>query len=60
MGLLLLALGFKLRESTLFSSKKMQGIRRGDLRLLLSRRERVFRYLRCIVIGIPIWYIAEF
>ena len=59
MGLGLLALRFSMFESGLFAKAAgRQGVRRGDLRLLLSSGRRFGRYLACIVIGVPVWYVV--
>ena len=64
MGLMLLILRIKMAESGIFlatqkDAKDAHGnpIRRGDLRLLFSSRARVVRFVRCILIAVPIWYV---
>lgn len=56
LGLLLLILRVKLVEPSLFV--KQQAARRGDLRLLFSTSERRRRFLRLLLIGVPIWFVA--
>ncbi len=59
LGLFLLVLRLGTLESTLFSKLKHEThVKRGDLRMLFSNRERAMKYLYCILIGIPIWYCA--
>ena len=58
MGLCLLALRVSMVESGLFHNTQKSDIRKGDLRMLFYPRERFFRYLRCILIGIPLWYVV--
>jgi putative MFS transporter len=53
LGFGLLAARFKISESTLF--EKPQGDHRGELKLLLNR-ERLPKYLACIMIGIPVYF----
>ena len=55
MGLLLLVLRISVRESQMFSTMA-DGVRRADLRLFFQRKERLVRYLSCILMGVPIWY----
>lgn len=59
MGLMLLVLRVSVSESGLFDAvRKHDHIVRGDLRLLFGSLERAVRYLNCIVIGIPIWFVV--
>lgn len=56
MGLALLVVRAKLHDSGLFRNLiPTKEAPRADLRLLL-RRDRLPRYLACILIGVPIWY----
>lgn len=57
MGLVLLALRVGTFESGLFKRIEDSEVRRGDLRLIFMDRTRFFRYLQCILIGVPIWYV---
>lgn len=57
MGLALLVLRLGAFESRLFTDMKAHVPRRGDLWLLLGDRQRALRYLGCILIGVPIWYV---
>lgn len=60
MGLVLLAARFKMMESDMFAKQHTQShahVLKGDLRLLL-KRERFFRYIRCILVGAPIYFIT--
>ena len=57
MGLVLLALRVGTFESGLFKQMEHSNVRRGDLRLLFADRTRLLRYIRCILIGVPIWYV---
>ncbi|MFN7985995.1 MAG: MFS transporter [Thermoanaerobaculia bacterium] len=57
LGLLLLATRFSLRESAMFRDLgHRDGVARGDFLSLFTSRERFFRYLRCILIGLPTWF----
>lgn len=58
LGLALLVLRVSVYESGLFEQVKASTAKRGDLLLLLRSRERFWRYLRCIIIGLPVWYVV--
>ena len=60
LGLALLILRISVHESQLFRQLEANegNVRRGDLRQLLAPRERLFRYINCILVGLPIWYIV--
>ncbi|MFW1442919.1 hypothetical protein ACEV7Z_23285, partial [Vibrio parahaemolyticus] len=57
MGLLLLLLRVSIFESGLYNQLKNQSVQRGNYMMLLNNRERFIRYLKCILIGIPAWYV---
>jgi MFS family permease len=58
MGLLLLILRVGLLESKMFSSIKEANIKRGNFLQLFEKKEIFFRYLNCILIGLPIWFVV--
>lgn len=59
MGLALLLLRVRVFESGMFSTVKKQAhIRKGDFFMLFTNWQRFSRYLSCILIGVPIWYIV--
>jgi MFS family permease len=58
MGLFLLLLRVGTIESDFFKNVKNEGhIKKGDLKLIFFNRENFIKYIHCILIGIPIWYI---
>ena len=58
MGLLLLLLRIGTIESSFFlNGKEEKHIKKGDLKLIFYKRENLLKYIHCIFIGIPIWYI---
>ncbi|CAG0980646.1 Putative niacin/nicotinamide transporter NaiP [Flavobacteriales bacterium] len=57
LGLLLLFLRIGTIESGMFKNIKKSEISKGDIRILFNNKERFFKYLNCILIGVPIWYI---
>ncbi len=60
LGLVLLATRMTMLESGMFDRLKSAGstVVRGDFTMLLNDRRRFGRYLRCILIGLPIWYVV--
>lgn len=58
MGLALLVLRVSLYESGLFSSVQNSDCRKGDLRMLVHPWPRFAKYLRCILVGMPLWFIV--
>jgi MFS family permease len=58
LGLLLLILRVKMLESGMFSQMRDDSdISRGDIRMLFTNLERFGRYMDCILIGIPLWFV---
>jgi MFS family permease len=58
MGLLLLALRISVFESGIFAKLKQTNAKRGDFRMLLNPWERFKRYMKCILIGLPSWFVV--
>lgn len=57
MGLLLLVLRVSMYESGMFHAVKESEVKKGDIRMLFRPWSRFARYARCILIGIPIWFV---
>ncbi len=57
MGIALLFLRVSVLESVMYDATKQVKVQMGNFWMLLNNRERFFRYLRCILIGLPVWYI---
>ena len=58
LGLMLLLLRSRVFESKMFTSiVEKSDIRRGDFLMFFNNRKRAILYFRCILIGIPAWYI---
>ena len=55
-GLLVLVMRIRSLESNMYLESKNASAHRGSFRFLFSSRERVLRYLACILMGVPIWY----
>lgn len=59
LGLALLALRVSVVESGMFAQVKHRaGVRRGDFVSLFTDRRRFLRYARCILIGVPSWFVV--
>jgi putative MFS transporter len=57
LGLCLLGLRIYVSESGMFSKLKESAVKRGDFLSLFSSWPQFFKYLRCILIGIPVWFV---
>ncbi|MFN8304700.1 MAG: MFS transporter [Saprospiraceae bacterium] len=57
LGLALLLLRVSVRESALFAQMAQSEVSRGNFLMFFQKKERFLRYLRCILIGLPAWYI---
>ena len=59
MGLMLLLMRIGTIESEYFKNLKSESIiKKGDLKLIFLNKSNLIKYLNCIIIGIPIWYIV--
>lgn len=58
LGLSLLLLRIGVAESGMFGTAKKENNRRGDFFSLFSNGKRLLKYARCIVIGIPLWFVV--
>ena len=57
LGLVLLVLRASVNESSLFNRVKASNIERGNFLMFFTNRKRFVRYLQCVLIGLPAWYI---
>lgn len=57
LGLFLLLVRVSVSESKMFESTHSMDVARGSLKLLISPPQRFCRYILCIVLGIPTWYV---
>ena len=58
MGLLLLFLRVGLAESGLFKEVKDSSIQRGNIFMLFNNAPRFKKYVCCILIGLPLWFVV--
>jgi MFS transporter, putative metabolite:H+ symporter len=57
MGILLLFLRVGVFDSGMYDRVKEKKVALGNFFMLINNRERFFRYLRSILIGLPVWYV---
>lgn len=57
-GIILLALRIGTFESGLYKNTTDKKIAKGKLSMIFSSRERALRYLYCLLIGLPIWFVV--
>lgn len=57
LGLSLLLLRIGVAESGMFGKTKEADVRRGDF-MSLFNKARFFKYMRCIIIGLPLWFVV--
>jgi MFS family permease len=58
LGLVLLVMRVRVFESGMFLKSKTDNVQRGNFLMLFNHRERFFRYLKCILVGLPIWFVS--
>ncbi|MBY0542978.1 MAG: MFS transporter [Sphingobacteriaceae bacterium] len=58
MGLLLLLLRVGLAESGMFKELKETAHQRGNILMLFNDKKRFKKYLYCILIGLPLWFVV--
>lgn len=58
LGLILLALRFSMFESNMFQQTSQKNVARGDLKMLFNSWGRFSKYLKCILIGVPVWFVV--
>ena len=56
MGLMLLIMRIGVYESGMYQQTAETGVRRGDFFSLFTSADRFMRYLRSILIGVPLWF----
>lgn len=58
LGFLLLALRFRVRESAMFEHNLSEDIKRGQFFALFTHKKLFSKYIKAIVIGMPLWYVV--
>src|SRR5665213_259552 len=57
-GILLLVLRIGTFESGLYKKTENKNVPKGKFTMLFANRERALRYLYCLLIGLPIWFVV--
>jgi putative MFS transporter len=57
LGLSLLLLRIGVAESGMFGKTKEENVKRGDF-FSLFQKDRFLKYIRCIIIGLPLWFVV--
>lgn len=57
MGIVLLLMRVRVHESGLFKQVQQSNVQRGNFLQFFTNRQRFGRYIRCILIGVPVWYV---
>ncbi len=58
LGVILLIMRISLLESGMYHSISNRDVPKGQFLKLFTSKERFFKYLNCILIGLPIWYVV--
>lgn len=60
LGMLLLLARVSVHESGMFEeTTKQESVKRGDFLSLFTNTTRLKKYIYCIIIGIPVWYVVS-
>ncbi|WPR71066.1 MFS transporter [Flavobacterium sp. NG2] len=58
LGILLLFMRIRINESGIFKKVAESNEKKGDFLSLFSNKKRFLKYMQCILIGIPIWFLV--
>ncbi|RTQ53636.1 MFS transporter [Hymenobacter gummosus] len=58
LGLALLLLRVGVFESGMFEQAKQHGVDRGNFFALFTNGPRLLKYLKCLLIGVPLWFVV--
>jgi putative MFS transporter len=58
LGILLLFLRISITESGMFKQVQQSEEKKGDFLSLFTNKKRFLKYLQCILIGIPLWFLV--
>jgi len=58
LGVILLIMRIKMYESGMYKAIETTSISKGNFLKLFTSGERFFKYLNCILIGLPIWFVV--
>lgn len=57
MGIVLLLMRIGVFESSMYNQMESKQVARGDISILFKDKKRMARYLYCLCIGLPIWFV---
>ncbi|MES2426899.1 MAG: MFS transporter [Bacteroidota bacterium] len=57
LGFILLLMRIQVQESTIFKQVQETTISKGNFLMFFNDRKRFAKYMQCILIGLPVWYI---
>ena len=57
LGILLLFLRVSVFESGMYNATKESNVQRGNFLMLFNKKERLIKYIKCVAIGIPTWFV---
>jgi MFS family permease len=58
LGVVLLIMRIKMYESGMYKAIENKSVNKGSFLKLFTSGERFFKYLNCILIGLPIWFVV--
>jgi len=58
LGFLLLIMRIKMFESGLYKNLKEMNVGKGKFFSLFTSKDRFFRYMNCILVGMPLWFVV--
>ena len=58
LGIVLLLLRFGVFESGMFEKMNKKDVVKGNFLMLFATKKRFFKYLSCILIAVPLWYVV--
>ncbi|MFO7445780.1 MAG: MFS transporter [Ignavibacteriaceae bacterium] len=58
LGIVLLIMRIKMYESGMYKEIQKSSVSKGNFLKLFTSKDRFFRYLNCILIGLPIWFVV--
>ncbi|MFD2873782.1 MFS transporter [Mucilaginibacter ximonensis] len=57
LGIILLLMRIQVQESNIFKNVQESQISKGNFLMFFNNRKRFAKYMQCILLGIPVWYI---
>ncbi len=57
LGMVLLLMRVGTLESSMFKHTRQSGVKRGDFLMLFTDKKRFAKYIACIAVGLPVWFV---